>query len=305
MTESDPQHNTRESDEQAVAGFRALQLGFIRLDAIEERAHSLHVQQGSSLAGDRDASRYNPIPDQVQGLLATATDHLRAVQVAVEDSGGKILAMSMFTLLRSAYEAAGTGMWLLQPRSRDDRILLSMQLTWDNRRQVRSVGTALGRHPDSDVGFNRMDARLAEIRETRDGLRGSTVTRVVKVTDRLISIAPLAPDLVFPPLVLWQMASGIAHGNSSMMQNLLEQQQISPYTNGSASFALTTSVGYLVVFYEAALQLVGRLIDQYESRNVSPVLNGRRARQTPAWLIPSTVQACSSTPPLPRTVSVA
>jgi hypothetical protein len=218
--------NTRESDEDAQRGFQFLQLSFARLSALEQQIETLEVGDRSSLAGDRTATAYNPIPDQVIGLLGAATDHLRAVQVTVEDSGGKILAMSLFTLVRSAIEMIGTGLWVLQPKSRDDRVLRSFELTWDNRRQVRSVKTELGLDSANDVGFNRMQARLEQLIDERPRIRGTRISKVTSVTSRLTAIAGLVPDLVEPPLILWQMASGIAHGNTSMMRNVLEVRQL-------------------------------------------------------------------------------
>jgi hypothetical protein len=283
MDEDAASHNTRESEEAAKRGLRFLQIGFRRLDAIEARIAALAVRDHSSLDGDRTALPYNPISDQVQALLATATDHLRAVQVTVEDSGGKILAMSLFTLVRTAYEAAGTGLWLLHPSSRDKRLLRSMQLTWDNRRQVRSVGTELGKAPADDLGFQRMESRLNELRMAREGLRQEKLSGLESVTSRLRSIGTLVPGLVFPPVVLWQLASGIAHGNSSMVQSFLEKEQLTPFTNGSADFKLTSSVVSVAMFYDAALTVVERLIDKYESRNIAPDIGHRppQARLAP------------------------
>jgi hypothetical protein len=281
MTELEASHDTREPEDQAKRGLQFLQVGFRRLDALELRATALTVRDRSSLAGDRDAASYNPIPDQVLGLLSAATDHLRAVQVTVEETGGKILAMSLFTLVRSAYEATGTGLWLLQPMSRDDRILRSMQLTWDNRRQLRSVMTELGK---DDPGFSRMEDRLNELRAAREGLRDKQLRGLESVTGRLRSVASAVPALIFPPLVLWQMASGIAHGNSAMFQNVLEREQLTPFTNGSASFRVTTSVVSIAMFYDAALTLVEKLIDAFESRNVAPTIE--RSTHEPARLPP-------------------
>lgn len=269
MSDQKSARDTRESDEDARRGFRFLQLGFARLTALEQQIESLEVREGSSLDGDREATRYNPIPDQLVGLLVAATDHLRAVQVTVEDSGGKILAMALFTLVRSAIEMSGTGLWILAPKSRDERVLRSLALTWDNRRQVRSVKTALGQDPAQDAGFNRMQARVEQLIDQRPGISGIRISKVESVSGRLGSISDLVPHLVEPPLILWQMASGIAHGNTSMMQGVLEQKQLSPFVGGSASFELTTSVVTLAMFYDAALTLAARLLELHETRNTS------------------------------------
>lgn len=253
-----------ESDEDAQRGLRYLQQGFRRLDALERRGAQFAVQARSSLAGDRDATPYNPIPDQVHQLLAVASDHLRAVQFTVEETGGKVPAMALFTLVRSAYEAAGTAMWLLHPKRRDDRVLRSLQVTLENRRQVHTAGTELG---DSDPGFERTKGRLDEIRLRREGLRDIAIGRITGVTERLRSIGVLVPDLVFEPLLLWRLASGIAHGNTAMLQQVLERHQVSGFEDGSAAFRVTTSVVTISVFYAAALDLVERLLELVDERN--------------------------------------
>ncbi|MBF4622604.1 hypothetical protein [Clavibacter sp. VKM Ac-2542] len=270
MEASNAPHDNRESDDRSAVGMRFLLHSFTRLTTAEAQSHALTVQPRSSLAGDRDAGLYNPLPDQVQGLLAVALDHLRAVQVTVEDSGGKILAMPLFTLVRSAYESAGTGLWLLQPASRDERLLRSMQLTWDNRRQVRTMITERGGDPSKDEGFTRMDRRLTELLTARPGLEGAALKDLANVTTRLRSIGVLLPQLVMPPLVLWQIASGIAHGNHAMMHSALERRQLTPFVNGSADFEVTSSVVLVAMFYDAALTMVETLLELHAARSRAP-----------------------------------
>lgn len=240
---------------------------FRRYERVAERAESLSVTAGSSLAGDRDAATYNPVPDVVRNILGVALDHLHALVVSVEQSNGMILAMSSFTLIRTAYEAAGTGLWLLQPQSRDERLMRSMRLTYDNRRQVRSVQTGLGK---TDPGFERMLGRLREQMDARDGLRGKPLKPMTSVTDRLTSVAELVPKLIFPPLALWQMASGVAHGNSSMMIAVLERKQVGPSDGTSADYNVTSSVVTIALFYAAALDMIEALFDLYDARNTAP-----------------------------------
>lgn len=261
-------HNNRESETQAQLGLTILQRHFRRYERVVKRADALDVMAGSSLAGDRDAAPYNPVPDLVHNVAGVALDHLHALLVSVEESGGMILAMSSFTLIRTAFEAAGTGLWLLHPTSRDDRLLRSMRLTYENRRQVRSVQMGLGK---TDPGFERMHARLKEQMDARPGLVGKPLAKsLTSVTDRLTSVAVLVPDLALPPLTLWQMASGVAHGNSSMMIAVLERQQVGESSGRSADYNVTSSVVSIALLYAAALDMVEALLDLYDSRNRAP-----------------------------------
>lgn len=278
MAEPEQPRSTRESKEESERGFVFLRSGFARLTGLEKRIAALEVHEPSSLSADRNWTRLNPIPDQVVGLLGSATDHLRAIQVTVEDSGGKIMAMSLFTLLRSAYEATGTGLWLLHPSSRDSRVLRSVALTWDNRRAVRTVRTELGERSEDDEGFAYVERRVGEMLDAREKLTGLRIATkndpekglvaLENATTRLRSIEALTPGLTFPPLILWQMTSGIAHGNTAMMRNVLEQRQTGPFRSGSAPFELTTSVVLLAMFYNDALSMIEQLVGLYEQRNM-------------------------------------
>jgi hypothetical protein len=261
-------HNNRESEAEAQLGLTILRRQFRRYEHVVKRTEALDVTAGSSLAGDRDAATYNPVPDLVHNAVGVALDHLHALLVSVEESGGMILAMSSFTLIRTAFEAAGTGLWLLHPPSRDERLLRSMRLTYDNRRQVRAVQVGIGK---TDPGFERMHTRLREQMDARPGLTGMPLAKsLTPVTDRLKSVAVLVPNLTLPPLTLWQMASGVAHGNSSLMIGVLERQQVGASANGSAGYNVTSSVTSIALFYAAALDMVEALLDLYDSRNVAP-----------------------------------
>lgn len=264
MTDRD----NRESEATAQLGLRILRRQFRRYEALVERADALDVVAGSSLAGDRDAATYNPVPDVVRSNLGVALDHLHGLLVSVEGSGGKILAMSSFTLIRTAYEAAGTALWLLHPSTRNERLLRSMRLTYENRRQLRSVQTGIGK---TDPGFERVNGRLREQMDARPGLVGKPLAKSqTPVTERLKSVTELVPNLTMPPLTLWQLASGIAHGNQSMMIALLEREQIGPSDGTSADYNVTSSVVQIALFYAAALDMIEALLDLYDSRNTAP-----------------------------------
>lgn len=159
-------HDSEESDEAARGGLMYLQqLGFRRLDLLEQRAAALEVLDRSSLAGDRRATAYNPLPEQVQRLLAVATDHLRTVQVTVEDSGGKIPAI--FTLVRSAYETTGLPEPLTALRAVDT---------------LRSRGRLIARKPMSDRGECEHQIESHQRLRSSGRTRGRWATGIASVT---------------------------------------------------------------------------------------------------------------------------
>ncbi|WP_172582144.1 hypothetical protein [Subtercola boreus] len=56
------------------------------------------------------------------------------------------------------------------------------------------------------------------------------------------------------------MASGIVHGNSSMMVALLEREQVGPSNGRSADYNVTSSVQMIAWFYHAALDMSEALL---------------------------------------------
>lgn len=258
----DGMHDRVEAEEAMHQGLQLLHANFAVFDELDRRTRELTIEPRSSLAGDRDAANYSSTPDQVRASVGTALDHLLTLRLVVE-RGHALTAMAPYTLVRSAYEACGTAMWLLHPRSRDERVLRALQLTYDARRQVRSVYTDTG---IPDQGFDRARSTVEQMRDTRPRLRGKDL-RPATITNRLLEVDKLFPGTSMRPIVLWRTASGMAHGNPAMMLQVLDRAQMTPAAHGGADFSVTSSAAHLAVFYDDALQMIAAVLDLYERRN--------------------------------------
>ncbi|RLQ86180.1 hypothetical protein D9V28_04920 [Mycetocola zhadangensis] len=256
-------------------GVALLQLSFQRLDTLTGRADQARVAPTTSLAGDDRATPYAPLSSQVNSAIAVATDHLMGLRVAIEDSNWKIMTFAWWTLIRSAYESCGNALWLMSPRQRDTRVLRSLQITHDSRRSVNKVMLELGR---DDPGFDRMNARMIELRDARPGNFGKSL-KPDFLTSRLREISPLVPNAFETPVALWMLSSGMAHGNSAMFLNLLERKRLTLPVNGTSEHRLTTSVGVLAMFYTAALDMIEVALELFDERNC-PLIG----QKTPTWV---------------------
>lgn len=253
----------QESAEHEELGRRLLERGFARYDALLVRAEALQVRLGSSLAGDRAATPYSSVPDQVRTNIGVALDHLHAFKIVVVN-GQAVLPFAMFTLLRSAYESMGTALWLMQPSSRDERVLRSLKLARDNRRLVHALMEKDGR---KDPRWSDSLAALERDRDAREGLVGKDLRFVAKVTARLDEIGSFFPDLFQTPLALWQTSSGMAHANNSMMVVMLDRQQLAEFEHGGADYEMTASVLLLSGYFDAALEMVETALYLWDQRN--------------------------------------
>ncbi len=80
------------------------------------------------------------------------------------------------------------------------------------------------------------------------------------------------------PLVIWKIASGFLHGNSSIMRRLSDVEQVSDWQEGLASFQLTPKwaliAGSMVVCVRELRRLDGRVNElsttDYAGRVIAP-----------------------------------
>ena len=154
--------------------------------------------------------------------LASASDRVSTVGLMVRPDGQQAVpAMALHTMVRAAVEATATAAWLLLPVVRDERVLRSQRLTYDNRRQLRTILSERGL---KDPEFETMATRLEAIRDARPRLRGGELGKKTLATNttRLEETGVLVGPEVPTPLEVWRMTSGIAHGNSSIALNVPE-----------------------------------------------------------------------------------
>lgn len=240
-----------------------LQADWKRLEALHARSESgCDVAHGSSLLGDDTATAFNPISHQVALGLAVAADHLTALRLAIDNPSGGVTAMSMFTLVRSSIEASCNALWILSPTSRDERVLRSLRMTLEYRRNLYEIQADLG---VEDTRFEKVRTRLEELRDARPGLAGRSLTKLSSQAQRLKDIDGFAVGEFLSPLIIWRLSSGIAHGNGSVILNLLERELID---GAPSTYRLTTNTGVLAMFHNAATNLILKVLDLRDRRNV-------------------------------------
>ncbi len=257
-----------ESEADSTRAVRIIRTTDHRLKALEARADVLTVADGSSLAGDEAATPYNSVVDQVLGALGSAIDHLSTVMEVVNARPhGLLPAMALHTLIRSSVEVTATGLWLLGPKGRDERVLRSLRLTLENRRQLSSIILERG---ETDPRYDEVEIRLEEIRDRRPNITGAPIDgrSLASNTKRLTEIAEYVRQLEVSPLFLWRSMSGVAHNNSSIVMNLVDLEQISDRIDGRAMYRLTSNASMVAAFFVWAIDILEALLDLYDARNI-------------------------------------
>lgn len=268
MTAHHPQDRFEDQPSFDKAG-RALGDAFDRLPQWEQRLQTLRVLPGSSLAADDLATAYDPISTQLEGALAHALDHLMTIEALVRKA--EVLpAMAGFTLLRSAVESVGVGLWMLGPRRRDERVLRALKMDYEALLDVYGIGDELAgkeqfarRLPDG----HQTGLRLEQLRDARPGLKGRAIHDMPSITRRLREADKyvMSPGNI-PLVALWRVLSGVAHGRRHLLANLLNREVVGVDAK-TYSMRLTSSLSTLTGSYYVAEYYMSQLVKLYLVRS--------------------------------------
>lgn len=253
-----------ETPEAESAGLRQLSESFARVEQLHEAYERLIVRPATSLAGDDNATPFEHISHQVDTLVGVALDNLRTVKVLVADAR-VFPAFAHFGLLRNALEAAGTGLWLLGPSSRDERVLRSLQLAWEDRQDEYSLELELRQLPYGVVpASDNVVARLAALRDMRTPNRARRL-KPESISKRLSLAQAFVPDQEVSLLAGWKLLSGVSHGRRRTFYNLLDREVLSTDLLG-ASIRLTSSAQSVASMHLLAekylLRLMGLMLER-------------------------------------------
>lgn len=199
-----------------------------------------------------------------QGAMGAAVDALQTLKfVAIEN--GVIPMTALYPLLRAVVESAALAIFLLSPRSRDERLRRSYCVAADDAR-LRSIFEK--QHANAGAA-KKLDGVRAEIRELlaeRGTLGDPAAFQFVRVEySDLVAKAGVVLDAdpvvrvesEMTLLALWQLLSGLSHAKQWAMINVLERSEaVVNDDNASAYVRLTTSPAVVAVFLERGLQAI-------------------------------------------------
>jgi len=155
--------------------------------------------------------------DEINYLLSSAFDHLNVVRDFVERLN--IPSFASYTLIRSAIESSAYGLWLLEPKSTDKRVMRLLDLQWDRRVLVDTHTKAVGTHTPENTAW--MKAMLTYIKDQRPGLVADRVKRPPTTTHIFLETDELVVTEGMNGLGVWRSCSGVTHGNQQFASGLM------------------------------------------------------------------------------------
>lgn len=241
------------------------------IDRLAERVadpDDFPVLPGSSLAGDDREAHPFEVSQAIRHILNVTIDQLHGVKVAVCDSQVQHLGVST-TLARAALENGATGLWILGPSNRNERI--ERVLRWHSRNYqdlAKFLETIQGGNPA--LGSSAIDG-LAQIRDVaeRRGIDPKVAANGYPVT-RPISGGGQYTDL--PVFSDWQIASGFAHGRPWAHQGFLNRERIDSGATDHRVFRTSPRDDMTIYFPLQALHLLGELLRLRDRRAGLPML---------------------------------
>jgi hypothetical protein len=218
---------TPEEEQEALQQLGRLFVQIDQWQATDQQQGGLSAQPGSSLAGDDQATNPYHVSHTVIHELFGALDHLHALRMLVQTAHA-LHTFAPFTLNRAAMECGAAAVWVLAPKSRDERIRRRLVLATRNARDIDSALVKLG-EPSS------LRSRLDEIRKIAARRRALDPTSIVGAPpsiERIIGEAADAFELDSDAAVtLWKLCSGITHNRLWASLNLLDRQEFSRVAN--------------------------------------------------------------------------
>jgi hypothetical protein len=226
------------------------------------------VETKSPLAGDAKKSPDLQVAHAAWLGISSAIDHLHAMKAAIVDA--RLLhPYAPYSLLRVATENAATAVWLLAPKSRDERLQRRLRLAHN---EAREQGKAREFAPDAYLGKRTSEERITEIKDLARSLgldAGYICGRFSyeKIVEAAGDDADLSGDLA---VFTWRLFSGFAHGRYWAMLGMLDQVRHPTDEPDVAQVRLTTTVDKVIKVGHIPFVLTRHALDLFERRRRSP-----------------------------------
>jgi hypothetical protein len=216
----------------------------------DTNGHGLSVQPGSGLAGDDGESNPYQVSHAVIHGIAGSLDHLHALRMLIQ-TAASLHTFAPFTLNRAAIEAGAVAVWLLAPKTRDERIHRRLVLATQNACDADAVLKTMGKASPLTDRLNdirKIAARRPMLHPDRIVSRPPGIGRIIGEAG---SAFELGSDAA---LACWQACSGITHSRQWASMTMLDREELNRVANVinlrlTASFSNVLSVTAIAVAF--------------------------------------------------------
>jgi hypothetical protein len=199
--------------------------------------------------------------------LNAAADHLHAVTSLVVVHRQLNLAATG-SLARGAIENGATAFWLIHPRSRDERIVHTLQWWAKNAHdQQGAVGDlGIGGAPAEQVFVRLRYLASARRLDIKADTRGYASTEVVEYAERYGTTMDGAPPDHL--LLRWQLCSGFAHGRTWANLVGLDAKVVRELSPGISQMQFTNTMERALYTEAGSVRVIPAALRVHQDRTV-------------------------------------
>ena len=253
---------------------RAIQLARVRYRELADQLPP--PLAGSMLEVERAHTAREPVDTLVMTHRARASENLdRVFEMMIDNDNERLLAypFSLYSLIRTAVEAAATSMWLIKSSKKSDRVLRALQLGYRNTQEaLRFAELIMGKGAAAPARrrAEKTIERLNYLKDTVGPLRQVELGPPPRYTAILTAVSPKSRDsdraghALSSPLVVWKASSAFLHGSEQVVRALSDVRQMDEFTDGIASFEITPSIQMLAVSIGTCVDLIAQLDERYQ-----------------------------------------
>lgn len=194
-----------------------------------------------------------------------AADNLRMVERVLRK---ELPPFALYSMLRSAVEAASLGLWILDARSEQLAASRCLRIYRQNINSDRTMWMDFVGH--ADASHDEMATAVQGLHEALRGVDGSHFEKTVKTSHVLARVDALRPKKEgsltesLSGLEVWRMCSSIVHANPVSMMHLLERH---PDGGVGESTTRMSRLSFITTFTTTACGRLSALLDLYAQRS--------------------------------------
>lgn len=240
--------------------------------AAEEGTLFQAIQPGSPLAlADAETKPYQ-LSHTAQGLIVSSVEHLKAIVDLVQHAPS-LHGKPLFTLARSAVEAAATAHWITVDQPENQRLTAFAILETQDARDSATVLKILAKQTSTDIQAE-LEARdrhvtdlLAKYPPPKDNQQFRT-TNMLQVFDQRVA-SSLHPTKFE---TFWRSSSGLAHARPWAARTVLIAQPTSTSSDDEVvTVKFVNRVDRLVWLLAITVESVDLAVGAYNSATMAPV----------------------------------
>jgi hypothetical protein len=246
-----------------------------RIDALTERQHDpdFHVAPGSAMDRDDHLLRPYQLSHVAWSGISHALDNLRAFRVLTVLGDAPNLHVqtypfAAYPLLRAALENAAQVLWLVGPKSRDERLTHRIRLLLADGSSADKIAQLTGHGPGHARRLRQ--EKLRDLIESRP-LDHGCVNEAVRNVEVVQSAAKFVGLTCAQTELTWRLLSGLTHADQWASEVAHDREEVGVSADGrSVTFRATSPISGVTERTDQVVSIVEASLREFDARRRAP-----------------------------------